>query len=90
MKLAVCRNCAMHVLVTETQCPHCGASRCKSKIPSGKGAAFGMLLGLVTMVGCGEDEKSDSAESEPTTEPAPEAEPEASTEALYGEADPGE
>ena len=76
----------MHVLIHEKECPHCGTSRYKSTSFIGRGATFGMLLGLVTMVGCGEDEKEDSAESEPATEPAEPAEPtaEPADAALYG------
>lgn len=72
MQLTVCRNCAMHVLIHEKECPHCGTTRYNSKSFIGRGATFGMLLGLVTMVGCGEDEKQDSAEGETAEEPATE------------------
>ena len=78
MKLTVCRNCANHVLKTESECPHCGTTQGEFRTKMGKGTAFSLLLGLMTFSACGEDEKTDSEPAEPESEDAP----------LYGAVDP--
>ena len=72
MRLTICSKCTNHMFSYENECPHCGALRCSTRTYSGKRAALGLLLGLVTITACGEDEKGDSA-NEPSTEPASEA-----------------
>lgn len=87
MKLTVCRNCSNHILKTESACPHCGTNRLGPQVNLGRGSTVGLLLGLVTLSACGEDEKTDSAEPQ---EPASEtAEPEPEDAPLYGAVDPG-
>ena len=72
MRLTVCSTCTNHMFSHEKECPHCGAMRCSIRAYSGKRAALGLLLGLVSLTACGEDEKTDSA-GEPSVEPASEA-----------------
>ena len=76
MNLVVCPNCATHIFSHEKECHHCGARQCqKTRSYTGKRAVLTMLLGLATLTGCGEDEKTDTSQgdtsvTEPETQPA--------------------
>ena len=83
MQLTVCPNCMSHIFSHEKQCQHCGAKQCnQSRSYTGKRAMLTMLLGLATLTGCGEDEKTDTSLADTST-----AEPDA--QPAYGVVDTG-
>ena len=84
MVLKICKNCGQHIFKTDIHCPHCMSQTKRAKF-FGAGISMAVLLGL-GVAACGEDEKSDSAESEPSTETSEpsQSEPEPAQEDLYG------